>query len=139
MGAENSGSKELRSGAAQVADFLPGALQDRADAIDHLGVVAAPRGDLDHGSQQAECGADELRDLGIEGLAPVSHLLGALPDVLDGLGAPRDLLATRVGELVDALAVPALGEDEPLILELREGRVHGARAGPVHPARALTA
>jgi hypothetical protein len=114
-----------------------GAFEDLPDPLDHLGVVPPPPGDLDDGSQQTQRRPDQLRDLGIEGFAPVSDLLCAPPDVLDGLSALLELLATRVGELVDPLAVLALGEHQPLVLELREGGVHGARAGPVHPTGSL--
>src|SRR3954454_8693721 len=94
-------------------------------------VLVAGAADLDDGLDQrpdvlAQC------ELGI------GHTLGdLLPGLADRLGVLLDVLAARVGQREHAPTVALLGTDEPLVLEQRQRRVNGARAGLPDPLRPL--
>src|SRR6185436_15009798 len=75
------------------------------------------------------------------GLAELPEPLAERPE-LPGLAGPAlpallELGPARVGDRVDALAVPLLARDEPLVLEQLQRRVDRSRARPPRPAAPL--
>src|SRR5207248_2531525 len=77
---------------------------------------------------------DRVRSHAAAGLAPPP---GPRPDPVDRILLTADLGASRVGDLVDLLAVALLRAHQVLVLELLQHRVDGARARLVETTGAV--